>query len=181
MERRPEVELLMGDVAWLEPDVFERARDRVLTRLEEVGSAGDLALHLDVEPQQHPDYTRDRSTLLDHYIELMSGIRQALPRDVPLRLSVPTHWPEARYAELALLADELSIMAYGQSPEAGLGKAMKLAQVIPMHKLRWVLRASDFPDEFVLESHLRDLQRLVGIERFAVHGYDEWLALGSAD
>ena len=72
-------------------------------------------------------------------------------------------------------------MAYGQSQAAGLGKAMQLTQVLPKHKLRWVLRASDFPDELALESHLRDLQRLVGVERFAIHGYDDWLALGAAD
>ncbi|WP_131917594.1 hypothetical protein [Chromatocurvus halotolerans] len=180
-QARPEVELLMGDVAWLDPDAFPRTRDRILNTLEAAGVTRDMALHLDVEPQQHPDYSRDRDTLIDEYLALIGGIRKALPQDMPLRLSLPAHWPESRYAELALIADELSIMAYGQSREAGIGKAMMLAQTIPGHKLRWVLRASDFPNELALESHMRDLQRLVGIERFAVHGYDDWLALGSAD
>lgn len=173
-ERRPEVELLMGDVAWLESSKSEGALHRVLRRLDQYPG---LALHLDIEPQQHADYGTDRERLLDEYLAFVTRVRRAMPLDAQLRLSVPSHWPLSYYHSLAELTDELSIMAYDQNGKRAIASALQLGQVVPAHKLRWVLRSEDFPSEWVMEERIRELSRAAGLQRFGIHDATQWLVL----
>lgn len=181
MPRRPQVELLLGDVGWLREDRAEAARQRILHRIDSLAGGRDIAVHLDIEPQQHPDYSRQRGALLASYLGFMRQLRRELPLGVALHLSVPAHWDDEVYRALNELADELYVMAYGMSAQRSLDRALVLQDSVAPHKLRWTLRAADFSSGFALESRLQDLQRRVGLTRFAIHDYRDWLALQGAD
>ncbi len=173
-ERRPEVELLLGDALWLRDDNWDAALERILQRMEDYPG---LSLHLDIEPQQLPEYGESREELLEKYLLFVTTLRERLPIDTSLRLSVPAHWPMSQYLALAKLAEELSIMAYGTGGDRAIDLAMELSEYLPSRKLRWALNLSDFPSEWQLEEQIRELSRETEVRRFAIHGADGWLGL----
>lgn len=174
-KRGVDVVPIVGANEWIRPKHHRKAYVESLQRLELTGG-----IHLDIEPHQVSGYRDDQAAYMQNYLELVRGIRDAIG-DARLSVSVPVHWDESVYAALNHSVDDFYFMAYGTSDLARLESRMhKVLEFVPGRKVVVALRSEDFPQESSLERAIDHLAAGTGIQRFAIHGFEDLFAGGGA-
>lgn len=159
------VEVVEGAPRWALPEYHARAITAVRRAADATG-----AVHLDVEPHTLPEFKAQEERFLDGYVALLGKLRAELGPDVRLTVAVPMHWPLKTYRELSPYVDGVYLMAYGE-PRIGhlLQRLRPALSILPHDRLRLVVRASDFEDEWQLEHTLEALRKHTAVRAFGVH------------
>jgi len=134
-----QVYALVGNPQWLRPSYREEVGAIVQSILEfnsrqAEGRAAFAGIKLDVEPHALPDWQQPerRGALAVNYLEMLKYVRAQLGargRDLRLAADVSPTWSEAETGNGNLLSlaaqrlDEITVMAYRDTPEAVLERA----------------------------------------------------------
>lgn len=160
-----DVSLMLGDASWIFSEKHQAAITRSVLAAEMTGR-----LHLDIEPHTLEDYKENRSEYLSAYLGLLRKIRQVLPPEYKLSVSVPVHWENQVYKELADLADSVYLMAYETDSFNTINKRINpILKAIPKEQVALALRPQDFEDEWHMENIIDKIHDRWGISRFAIH------------
>jgi hypothetical protein len=164
------VETITGSNKWIFPENHKKAAAQSAITAELTGK-----IHLDIEPHTLDSYRQHREEYLDHYLAMLGNIRKATMGH-RLSIAVPMHWPANYYSKAANYADAIYIMAYGTNDEDKLIKRLdRSMRNIPKDKITIVLRIKDFEDEWEMEKMFDTLGRRLGIQRFGIHQFREYL------
>lgn len=172
-QRRIRISLVLGVNKWILPN-------RRANALEAVAQAAAVHsdVHLDVEPQAMTGFKSDRERHLRQYLDLLADVRLHLGEDVRLSVAVPVNWDQSKYREIAALADELYLMAYGSSkPDTIARRTRPALDAVEHNKLTLVLRIPDFSDEWTLEQTIDALHQRTGVDRYGIHQLSQFLTL----
>ena len=159
------VERLVGANRWALPENHEAALERV--RAMALPGGG---LHLDVEPHALDAYRDRPDRLLESYLTLLERVRDALPGDTVLSVSVPLIWPKEIYRRLAAHVDRVYLMAYGSDRPDTL--ARRLAPVLEQlegTERVLALRPADFARLSELDLTYARLAAQLHLDGLAVH------------
>ncbi len=181
------VYLLLAENGWADPArrAGLDARLAGFARFQAAAEQPFDGLHLDVEPHALPDWSSRPDSLLDGLVAVFEAARtrvDALPVPVALGASVPV-WFAARAgtdraARVAVVLDELVLMAYGRPSGPRVREAAAAWRLVSA----WpAVNAREFSHEGELEREVERLTRLwPDAPRVAVHDLETWHRLARA-
>lgn len=210
-QRGIEVYALVGNPHWVEKSHREEI-GALLTSIVEFnaraqeGSGGFAGLKLDVEPHSLPQWKRPagRGRLVSDYLEMLDYVKAVLGHqaaelkiaaDVPLtyaEVPLPDQEGATLFEVLCGRVDELTVMAYVDTPEAVVQKSLPLLQVAQEHGVPIEIGIETTPGrpggafaagrsmEEVVVALDRVYERLAGFEvftGFALHDYSSLVQL----
>lgn len=174
-QRNVQVEMMLATNQWIYPDYHDSALQRIHNlSLQGLQQAGWL--HLDIEPHGLDDPQVSQAKLRAHYLDLVQKIRQRLPEDVQLSVSVPVWWEADMYRQLAPHIDRVYLMAYAnQSIEEKAQKIAELKTLLGNTEIVVALEAQEFPNAWTLDRAIRTLQAVANVDHVALHHLQTWL------
>jgi hypothetical protein len=169
-----EVSLVYSSNQWIDRE----GRDKVLER---IGRDAKITgrVHLDVEPWTLPDYRGNESLYQDALVELIGDVRERLGPEVQLGVSVTPKLEPRTIADISRIADRLYVMVYGKNEAGAIVSEFDRFADVPGHKLVLAVRPSDFSGERALEDLLDVLAEEYGIDNFALHDLEGYMALAA--
>ena len=167
------ISVIKGDPRWALRDRHESAVSQIRRAADATGS-----VHVDVEPHTLDRFDTQSEQLLDGYLGLINRLNSKLEMDQRLTVAVPMHWPLEVYEKLSYKVDATYIMAYGEPRAKHLLKRLKpIIARLPRDRVRLILRASDFSDEWQLEQTLQTLQKRTSVDAVGVHDLADYMKL----
>jgi len=166
-------ELLFSDNRWVFPEKYTRAELKVASAVAATGR-----VHLDIEPHTLPDYQANKEKHLQLYLDMLARLRQAIPLG-ELSVSLPTHWPDETYQQIARLVDRAYLMSYETGNSATHIK--RLSRLLPQlaeTQVTLAQRIPDYPDEWALEKSLERINETLAIDAFALHKLSDFISGG---
>jgi len=161
---------VIGTNEWALPAKHQQAAIRSAIAIEK-----SQRLHLDIEPHTLSGYHNQREEILKNYLTMIRGVRKAIGNRF-LSVSVPVHWPEEIYRQLADEVDQINVMAYGNNKiEKIYPKIQKIMNLVPRHKIVVALNMVDFSDAWAVESMISQLHKRTLIEQFSLHSFKSLL------
>lgn len=136
------------------------------------------ALHLDVEPQALDNWEKDKTSLLEKYVNLVKQAQAyCKSKNVKLSVSVPVFYPETTLTEIYAACDKVYIMAYEHTDAFFIMKKVKEELAISQEKTVIALRAKDFGTRSEFEKFLNELSVALNTKTFALHDLETFTKL----
>lgn len=131
----------------------ENGIERLFIKLSESKKTGFSHVHLDIEPQQFPDFKSNRAFYDQQLMELFSAaIEWSHENRMELSVSVPMNLNEDIARLLARNDIEVNVMAYEQKDQQKLFNRTKELRQILKDSMVWVIRLKDFSDSELKEA-----------------------------
>jgi len=168
------VTTMVGANEWVFPEKHQHAAIRSAIAIEK-----SQRLHLDIEPHTMEGYKQHKQKYLMNYLSMIRAVRKAIGHRF-LSVSVPVHWPEDVYRQLAVEVDQVNVMAYGNTKvDKIFRKLQPIMKAVPKHKVVIALNMSDFSDAWHVENTMAELQKRTRIEHFSLHSFKSLLTFSS--
>jgi len=168
------VTTMIGANEWVFPEKHQQAAIRSAIAIEK-----SQRLHLDIEPHTMGGYKQHKQKYLMNYLSMIRAVRKAIGNRF-LSVSVPVHWPEDVYRQLAVEVDQVNVMAYGNTKvDKIFRKLQPIMKAVPQNKVVIALNMSDFSDAWHVENTMAELQKRTRIEHFSLHSFKSLLTFSS--
>ena len=173
IENKP-VFLLIGENSYVQKG-FSKSLKNKIKNLNPIYQG----IHLDIEPQALEDWSSNKEAYLNTFVQVLKDSKRVLGLDKKLSVAVPVFFPENVLEEIFTIADEVVVMAYGNTDinyvERKLTEELLINQ--NTNKLTIALRATDFDNRIELEAFIDQVIDKLGVKSFAIQDLSDLIDL----
>jgi len=168
------VDAMIGSNRMIMDPGFESLRQKTIL----LGRFDFDGLHLDVEPHALSDWQANRTTYLEQYVKMLREAKSLCGlNDWKLSVSIPVFYPPNTLKSIYQLTDQVYLMAYGHASTDYIQRKTAEEIAIDNTKTTIALSASDFKDRLEMETFIKKLIEVIGVDRIAIHDFERLIQL----